>query len=310
MRDKASTRFTHSAFLYDSPAGYAGFLVPFICEGLEQNESVAVAASRSRIALLSKALGSDAPRVRFLPAEDWYVRPVRTIAGWTQMLRAAAVAGRPCARLVSETRFRDDDRSWIRFEAALNAALTGPGHLLCPYDRAHLPAHLIQAARRTHHVIHDGGWHHSDAYAEPGHLLTELAEPVFPVRGGPVLTLPVAETVVDLRTRLRARATAEGWLSPERVEILALAITEIATNSIRHGGPHRELRVWVDPDAVVCEVTDDGPRPPGPLAGYLPPSPGEVGGMGLWLVAQTCDALSLRSGGGRTHARFALLRHP
>jgi anti-sigma regulatory factor (Ser/Thr protein kinase) len=310
VRDEASTHFTHSAFLYDSPAGYTGFLLPFICEGLERGESVAVATSRRRIALLSKALGRDAPRVRFLPADEWYVRPVRTIAGWTQMLRGAAVAGRPSARLVGEIDFRDDDRSWVRFEAALSAVLTGPGHLLCPYDRSRLPAHLIRAARQTHHVIHDGGWHHSDEYVDPERLLAELTEPVFPVHGEPVLTLPVAGTVVDLRARLRHLAAAEGWLSPERVEILVLAISEITTNSIRHGGRHRELRVWVDPGAVVCEVSDDGPRPPGPLAGYLPPNPGMVGGMGLWLVAQTCDALSLRSAGGRTHVRFALRRRP
>jgi anti-sigma regulatory factor (Ser/Thr protein kinase) len=55
-------------------------------------------------------------------------------------------------------------------------------------------------------------------------------------------------------------------------------------------------------------VTDDGSRPPGPLAGYLPPTPGEVGGMGLWLVGQICDALSVQTSDGVTHARFALRR--
>ena len=308
MCDNGSTSFTHSAFLYDSPARYTGFLVPFICEGLQRGESVAVATDRRRIAQLTAALGDDAAAVRFLPADEWYVRPVRTIAGWVQLLRAARVAGRPAARLVGEVEFRGDDRSWVRFESALNAALTGQGHLLCPYDRSRLPADLIEAARRTHHIVHDGGWHHSDAYVEPERLLAELAEPAYPVRGEPVLTLPVGETVIDLRARLRERATTEGWLPAERVEILVLAISELTTNGIRHGGRHRELRVWVDSDAVVCEVADDGPQPPGPLAGYLPPTPGTPGKMGLWLVGQTCDALSLRSVGGVTYARFALRR--
>ncbi len=310
MPDNGSTSFTHSAFLYDDPAQYAGFLVPFIHEGLERGESVAVAADRRRTALLREALADDAPAVRFLPADQWYVRPVRTIAGWAQMLRAAGAAGRPAARLVGEVDFHGDDRSWVRFEAALNAALTGPGHLVCPYDRSRLPRHLVDAARRTHHVVHDGGWHHSDEYVDPERFLAELAEPPFPVHGEPVLTTPVGDTVVDLRALLRDRATTEGWLPPDRVEILILAISEIATNGIRHGGHRRELRVWVDRDAVVCEVADDGPRPPGPLAGYLPPEPGAPGGMGLWLVGQTCDALSLRAAGGVTYARFALLRRP
>jgi anti-sigma regulatory factor (Ser/Thr protein kinase) len=299
---------THSAFFYDTPAQYLGFLVPFLCEGLQRDESVAVATSSRRIAALRHALGDDAAAVRFLPSDEWYVRPVRTIAGWAQLLRAAQAAGRPAARLVGEIDFRGDDRSWVRFESALNAALTGPGHLLCPYDRARLPRHLLDAARRTHHVLHDGGWHHSDEYVAPERLLADVAEPVYPVHGEPVITTPVGDTVVDLRARLRDRATAEGWLPPDRVEILVLAISEIATNGIRHGGRRRELRVWVDRDAVVCEVSDDGPHPPGPLAGYLPPAPGTPGGMGLWLVAQTCDAWSLRTGDGMTHARFALRR--
>ncbi len=95
MPDNGSTSFTHSAFLYDDPAQYAGFLVPFIHEGLERGESVAVAADRRRTALLREALADDAPAVRFLPADQWYVRPVRTIAGWAQMLRAAGAAGGP-----------------------------------------------------------------------------------------------------------------------------------------------------------------------------------------------------------------------
>lgn len=307
MRNNGSTSVTHSAFLYDTAAQYLGFLVPFICEGLHRDESVAVATSRRHIASLRRALGADAATVRFLPSDEWYVRPVRTIAGWAEMLRAARAAGR-VARLVGEVEFRGDDRSWVRFESALNAALTGPGHLLCPYDRTHLPRHLVDAARRTHHVLHDGGWHHSDAYVAPERFLDEVAEPVHPVDGEPIIVIPVGDTVMGLRAHLRDRATAEDWLPPDRVEMLVLAISEIATNSIRHGGRHRELRVWVDRDAVVCEIADDGPHPPHPLAGYLPPSPGMPGGMGLWLVAQTCDALSLRADGGRTYARFALRR--
>jgi hypothetical protein len=44
------------------------------------------------------------------------------------------------------------------------------------------------------------------------------------------------------------------------------------------------------------------------LAGYLPPPPGAVGGMGLWLVHQVCDALAIQASGGLTRARFALRR--
>jgi anti-sigma regulatory factor (Ser/Thr protein kinase) len=309
VRDSGTPTFTHSAFLYDSDAAYTGFLVPFICEGLGNGEAVAVAASRRRIAALSAALGPDAGAVRFLPADEWYDRPVRIIAGWFQALRTAATAGRPAARLVNEIPFSEPTLSWVRCESAMNVSLRGhSGHLLCPYDRRALPPHLIASAAETHHLLYDRGWHHSDAYVPPERLLADRPEPVHPATGMPILDVAILDTVADLRAHLRDRATEEGWLPQDRIEILVLAVTEVATNGIRHGGSRRRLRVWLNPEAVVCEVSDDGATPPGPLAGYLPPVPGEVGGMGLWLVNQVCDAVSVRAADGRTDTRFTLYR--
>jgi hypothetical protein len=57
-------RLTHSAFLYDSQAAYLAFLVPFIGEGLGRDESVAVAASTDRIALLRDTPGTEAGHTR------------------------------------------------------------------------------------------------------------------------------------------------------------------------------------------------------------------------------------------------------
>jgi len=191
----------------------------------------------------------------------------------------------------------------------LNAALAAVrGHLLCPYDRAALPAETVRTVARAHPRLHDGGWLDNGAYEAPERLLAEVPEPPFPVDGEPVIAVPVGDAVADLRAQVRERAAAEGWLPPEKVENLLLALSEVATNGIQHGGERREMRLWVTDDAVVCEVTDDGPEPPGPLAGYLPPRTGMIGGMGLWLVQQLCDAMALRTVDGLTHARFALLR--
>ena len=60
---------------------------------------------------------------------------------------------------------------------------------------------------------------------------------------------------------------------------------------------------------MVCELTDDGVTPPGPLAGYLPPDPDMIGGMGLWIVYQLCDSLTINVQDGLTKARFALRRN-
>lgn len=304
-----AAQFTHSAFVYDSVEDYRDFLERFIREGLEHGDAVAMAARGERISVLREALGTDAARVRFQRTEDWHIRPVHSIGVWARLLRTANTAGRPSTRLINEIDFSDQTPSWVRAESACNASLAGlNGHLLCPYDRQGLAPELVRVARRTHQVVHDGGWQHSDDYVEPRTLLAAVQEPPFPVTGDPILAVPIAGSVADLRAHLRNRAAAECWLPPDRVEVLILALSELATNGIRHGGAHRELRVWLDPGAVVCEVTDDGPEPPGPLAGYLPPVPGVSGGMGLWLVGQICDALSVTTSGGVTHARFALRR--
>jgi anti-sigma regulatory factor (Ser/Thr protein kinase) len=303
-------RFLHSAFFYDTDDAYSTALAAFVREGLAQDEAVAVVSGRDHTGLLRDALGEDATEVRFLPAEDWYVRPVRTIAGWAHLLKATTASGRSGTRLVGHAPFTQGLQSWVRFESALNRSLDGlPGHLLCPYDRGALPDDAVLAAGRTHPRLHDGGdWVDSTGYESPEQLLIEVPEPPYPVAGEPIIAVPVTEAVADLRAQVRGRADAEGWLSPDRVENLVLALTEVATNGVRHGGEHRELRVWLTDTAVVCEVTDDGRVPPGPLAGYLPPRPGMIGGMGLWLVQQLCDAMAIHSVDGVTRARFALRR--
>lgn len=301
--------FTHSAFLYDADSAYATTLGDFVRDGLERGEVVAVAAGPRGIGLLRDALADHAGSVRFLPAEEWYVRPVRTIAGWARILRAAAAGGSPFVRLIGQIPYAGPYDPWLRFESALNRSLAElNGHLLCPYDRRVLPTALVTAAIRTHPRVHDGDWRDSATYESPEVFLTGLPEPFWPVAGEPVLAAPIDDAVAGLRARIREAAAAGEWLPPDRVQTLVLAISEIATNGIRHGGSHRELRIWVTADAVVGEVTDDGTPGPGPLAGYLPPRPGEVGGMGLWLVQQLCDSLAIHQGDGVTRVRFALLR--
>ncbi|GGQ39779.1 sensor histidine kinase [Couchioplanes azureus] len=301
--------FTHSAFLYDTDDAYASLLSGFVKDGLGRGETVAVAAPPDRVGVLRDALAGEAGSVRFLPADEWYVRPARTIAGWARILRTAAADGSPFVRLVGQIPYAGPHAPWLRFESALNRSLAElDGHLLCAYDRRGLPATLLTAAVRTHPRLHDGGWRDNARYETPEEFLAATPEAPWPVSGEPVVAVPVDKTVAGLRSLVRDRATAEGWLPADRVEILVLALSEVGTNSIRHGGTHRELRIWLTADAVVTEVTDDGPTGPSPLAGYLLPRQGEIGGMGLWLVQQLCDGLSIRQAGGLTHVRFALRR--
>lgn len=302
--------FAHEAFFYRSDDSYVAALVPYLREGLEGGEAVAVATAPHRISLLREALGRDAAAVVFLPDHEWYVRPVATIAGWVRMVTSAVARGRTYARLVGEVRFGTNERQhpgWVRCEAVVNRALADlPARLVCPYDERTLPKLLLDEGRRTHPGILNGRRRDNAGYLPPEELLALVPEPPYPVVGEPVIELPIERTVAGLRELVRERGTAAGWLPPNRLDDLVLALSEVATNGVRHGYGRRRLRVWVLDGAVVCEVTDEGPGPRDPLAGYLPPPPGATGGMGLWLVHQICDALSIDTSGGRTRVRFAV----
>ena len=97
-------------------------------------------------------------------------------------------------------------------------------------------------------------------------------------------------------------------LGAEAVEGLVLALNEVATNSVRHGGGRGVVRAWVTPASLVCEVRDEGVIAD-PLVGRFRPGPTQGGGFGLWLANQLCDLVQVRSSGQgsvvRLHMRLA-----
>jgi anti-sigma regulatory factor (Ser/Thr protein kinase) len=102
-----------------------------------------------------------------------------------------------------------------------------------------------------------------------------------------------AETLAALRTFVAERAVRAG-IGRERLGDVVLAVHELAANTVRHAGGAGVLRTWEEGDALICEVRDDG-RIEEPLAGRERPTPGQVGGYGLWVVNQLCELVQLRS---------------
>ena len=307
-----SPTLDHSAFRYDSDDEYVATLVPHLSAALDQGDAAAVAVSRERAGLLRDALGDAAAGVTFLPDDEWYVRPGRTIAGWVRVLTTSAARGHRFTRLVGETRFGPsaDHPLWIRYEAAVNRALAGAAaDLLCPYDTRARPADVLDAIDRTHPCLTDTkGVRPNPRFEDPEDVLRDVAEPPVVTTGPPTVQLAVGSTVAGLRELVRNRSRADGWLRGQRLEELVLAISEVTTNGVRHGGRLRRLAIWVTDDAVTCEVADDGGVPPAPLTGYLPPVAGVIGGMGLWLVRQVCDAVHIGAADGMTRVRFRVDR--
>jgi hypothetical protein len=58
--------------------------------------------------------------------------------------------------------------------------------------------------------------------------------------------------------------------------------------------PGCTLRIWAEPGALICEVSDPEPVDD-PLAGRVRPRGTEPDPRGLWLANQMCDLVQVRS---------------
>jgi anti-sigma regulatory factor (Ser/Thr protein kinase) len=92
-------------------------------------------------------------------------------------------------------------------------------------------------------------------------------------------------------------------MDPRGVADLVTAASELAANSVMHGGGCGTLRLWVDDGSLLAEVEDAG-RIDEPLVGRLRPGLAQEGGRGLWLANQLCELVQIRSGEGRTVVRL------
>jgi anti-sigma regulatory factor (Ser/Thr protein kinase) len=88
-----------------------------------------------------------------------------------------------------------------------------------------------------------------------------------------------------IRAELRRYATGPGAepMDPDLLDQLILALDEMASNALRHGGGSVEATVRETRDAYLLEVSDSATgAPPAPAVGRDP----SEGGLGLYLIAE------------------------
>jgi anti-sigma regulatory factor (Ser/Thr protein kinase) len=291
--------FRHEALFYTGREGFLAGTVPFLQEGVRAGEPTLVVVDAGKIAALRAELGSDAEHVMFADMAEVGVNPARIIPAWQEFVGEHELSGRPL-RGIGEPIWPERTPAELvechRHEALLNLAFDGAGdfRLLCPYDTSALDPAVVEEARRTHPILVEAGSQRtSHAYYGLDAVAAPFAEPL-PEPPAPPVELAFDRETLDGARQFVARQAAAAGLDTPRVLDLVLAVNELATNSVRHGGGGGVLRLWRELDALVCEVVDGG-RIEQPLAGRETPDRGQQGGYGLWLVNQLCELVQIRT---------------
>lgn len=301
--------FQHEAFLYDGDAEFLAGTVPFLRAAVAADEPALVAVGPARIDRLRSALGADSSRVQFADMRVLGANPAHIIPAWRQFLDRHGGAGRP-VRGIGEPIWAGRSGAELAecqlHELLLNVAFDGgPGwRLLCPYDIAALSPDVIDVALDTHPLCRDGDGLRPSLGYRVASGLPPLTGPL-PEPGGRAEVVEFDRHGVprlrELVTRL-ARAAGLRW---HRVDDLVLAVHEVATNSVRHGGGGGVFRLWVEAGRLVCDVQDRG-YITNPLVGRERPAVTAEGGRGLWLANQLCDLVQVRSSVAGTTVRLHL----
>ncbi|HEX3736911.1 MAG TPA: ATP-binding protein [Solirubrobacterales bacterium] len=108
----------------------------------------------------------------------------------------------------------------------------------------------------------------------------------------------------DVRGLVADRAAGAG-LSPRRTSDLAAAASELAANSVLHGGGRGLATVWEETGALLVEVADAGTIVD-PTVGQVRPDPTSEHGRGLYIAGRLCDELAIDSGPSGTRIRLRM----
>jgi anti-sigma regulatory factor (Ser/Thr protein kinase) len=298
--------FQHEALIYEGPHDYLEGTLPFLRAALEAGEPTMVAVGRSQREMLEEELGEAVERVRFADMEKLGRNPAWIIPFWREFVDGA---GGRSVRGISEPVWAARTPAALeecrRHEALLNLAFAPDPSwsLLCPYDAGTLDHDIIDKVASFHPCIRQDGRREESFAFEP--RLDAFAGELPPPASAPETMAFGLTELGEVRHRVAAAAEAAG-MDALAVADLVTATSELAANSVMHGGGSGMLRLWHEEGRLLAEVEDRG-RIEEPLVGRLRPNISQEGGRGLWLANQLCDLVQIRSGDRGTTVRLHLL---
>ncbi|HUH08650.1 MAG TPA: anti-sigma factor RsbA family regulatory protein [Egibacteraceae bacterium] len=306
--------FRHEALVYSGDDGFVEATAPFIDGALAADETILVMIPEYKIDLLRSALGGDAAGVHFADMSRVGRNPARIIPAWRDFI-AQHGSRRGALRGIGEPIWASRGPAELvecqRHESLLNLAFAdaGPFWLLCPYDRAALPASVLDEAYRSHpFIVADSRQWESDSYHREA-IATALFDGALPDPHSAALDLRFDHSSLNSVRRLVSQQLTDAGFGAVQTADFVLAVNETATNSIVHGGGGGHLRVWREgDDTLVCEIRDRG-RITHPMVGRERPPHNRDGGRGLWMVNELCDLAQVRSDPAGTVVRLHMRRH-
>ncbi|WP_046732524.1 anti-sigma factor RsbA family regulatory protein [Streptomyces humi] len=299
MTGVPSGPFVHPALFYGDEDEYLAGTVPFVQEALDAGEPVAVAVPGENLRLIRAALGAGAGSVLFLDMREAGRNPGRILPGVLLAFADAQPSGRR-VRIIGEPvwagRTATEYPACVQHEALINTAFQGREvTVLCPYDTTRLDTRAVADAYATHPTYLTAGSsapRTSSAYA-PEAVLAHYDRPL-PPAPGPGLPVAFDAGSLSAARHLATDAAVRYGLTGSRLHDLALAVAELTTNSVVHGGGSGTLEVWAEDGHVLCEVRDKGCLTD-PLAGRRPAPRDRRGGRGLLLVNLVADLVRVHT---------------
>lgn len=292
-----SVQTSHTALLYEGDRQFLDATIPFLEEGFDAGIPAMVMVPHERYDLLDSHFGaSPGPLMSLVHVEDVGQNPAWIIPAFADFASPHLAEGR-AVRGIGEGlhtgRTPAEVAECERHESLLDLALAGAGSydVLCPYNVGELSPAAIAVAGRTHrHIHHDGALSASADFVDQIHK--QLGTPLSPAPGDAPIVRFHRDDAWSIRSRVATMA-AEAGLDGERLEDLAVVISEALSNSVEHGGGGGEIAWWSEADRFICEIRDHGAIAD-PLAGRLRPAPVRGNGRGMWLMHQLCDLVQIR----------------
>ena len=320
--------FAHVALIVDTDHELTDVLLPELRRSLKTyDEVLVVVGARTRAALAGELpAGGDADLPAALIWGDtggFYQRLGFAYESFRRHLADRHRAGRT-VHVIAEPDLsgrvdpgirEERAAAYLSYEAICNQTYAlGGSAVTCIWDTRHHSRDVIDGVRATHsHQLTRDGRSLSPRFVAPDRFLAGQQDR--PMRPAPA-TADHEVTLDDVAGLSALRSVLGGWagghgFGPEATEDMLVAVVEVATNGLRHGGAPVRVRAWHHGDTLIVQCDDAGRQPVPPAAGFHRPHPiaAVAGGRGLWLARQLADVVTVSSAPGRTAVRLHFPRH-